>query len=93
MASKRGKEEGIDEIIFDILLMAPWWFGPILAALVYSLIYWGVPLIPFPDGEVDLSKVLEPIVGEVARGIAPWMAGFVLLLWVLALSQKHKSKK
>ncbi len=92
------REEGFFGDVLQLLVMAPWWAGPLLTGACYAFLRYVIPAIlvakrpsPQPDA-VDASWVLEPLL-TFPVVIAPFIAGFVLLIWLVALVKKAEAAK
>lgn len=82
---KTPRDQALIDELFDLLVDAPLWVGPALAAVTFAVFAWLAPtaitagLSPTELG-VSLAETLAPL----ARQFAPVFAGVVLLTWVLA---------
>lgn len=76
------RREGTGEILFSLLLVAPWWVGPTLALACFAVMKLaGSALLSHPE---PIPKVF----GAALTGFAPPIAGVILLLWVFSLVGK-----
>lgn len=84
----RRRQSGFDDVM-EILMIAPWWFGPILALIVY-LAFRFLPVIFIssapavsqgPNPSFNFGAVLRPLL----INISPIAGVFVLFMWVLSL--------
>lgn len=84
------KSDGFDvEAFFELLLIAPIWFGPIIAFVVFAFLYWLIPSLGTPSGpDYDGAKVISVMVVGMSTAAAPYVAGVVLLLWAIAEATK-----
>lgn len=76
-------------VIFDLLKVAPFWVGPILAVIVFVLFRFVSPaFIPATKGGIDPAVLWQPLFS-----IFAWaFAGAVLVLWVIAEIRKRMDR-
>jgi restriction system protein len=91
MGSRRSDSSVLDDI-YEILLVMPFWVGPILAAVAYAAMYWLIPYC-FSSPNGDVAKTAWPILAGVARSGAPWVGGVVLFVWCFAEIRKLSNRK
>jgi restriction system protein len=77
----RRRQESILDDAFDLLKITPTWVGPVLAAVVFALFRFFIPLfIPAKQSGVDTGAIMRPLMSMFS-----WlMAGAVLAAWILA---------
>lgn len=68
--------------LFEFLVQAPIWTGPLIAAPIYSVIKWVFPWVLI---KMDSNKIFGTVVSEASPGIAAIVAIFVLFIWVCAV--------
>lgn len=93
MARRRKAKSSLATELLELLMLTPWWIGPLLAVLTFAAIRWLVPVwlsaqFPEPGFSHNLFTGL-------ARGAAiyAWLAGaVVLLIWGTAELTKLSSK-
>ncbi len=81
--SRRRKDEGLLDDIFEMLCVVPAWVGPPVALLFYLVLQFLVPLV-LPDGDTELPS----LVAGMSRTIALPFAVLVLFAWVFAEIRK-----
>lgn len=82
-------EPSITDVLFDTLLLAPYWVGPFIALFTFALLRWAIPAA-FPTLE-DSSSVSRSMLGTVAmfaHKFALLAAGLILLAWITAEFKK-----
>lgn len=94
MARRRKAKSSLATELLELLMLTPWWIGPLLAVLTFAAIRWLVPVwlsaqFPEPGFSHNLFTGL-------ARGAAiyAWLAGaVVLLIWGTAELTKRQNRK
>jgi restriction system protein len=81
MARKK-KDDGFLQLIYDLLMISPWWSGPIFAALCYFLLKLVLPSAAGAD--TPAGEMLR----HVSRILTPVFVFVVLLIWVITLGHK-----
>ncbi len=86
----RKREQSLLDDVFDTLKVMPIWVGPIMAAVAFVAIRYGVPLlIPQKTGGVDPGVVLRPMVPFFA-----WLITAIILVgWLMAEVHKLWSRR
>lgn len=85
MARRRQQEESLIEVLFDILRMAPFWVGPLLAGIVFGCMRWLIPwwLTSPPeagdDPTVSITNSLHTTLAMLSQKFSG-LAGIVFLL-------------
>ena len=89
----RCKDSGVDEL-FAFLTAVPVWVGPLLMLGVFVGLYWGLPWC-FAAAETTnaIAKTAYPVIAKVSTGSAPFVAGFVALVWLFAEGRKWADRK
>jgi hypothetical protein len=89
------RKSSILDDIFEIFLLAPWWFGLPFAALVYFLFHNGVPMLLeyHAASNTDpiagtMRRTLAQIYGPVSVRLAPLITLIVLGVWVVSLFKR-----
>jgi restriction system protein len=77
----RRKNENPLETLMEILGKGPVWLGPLFAAFVFVLMWWWLPSVQ--DDPNDKFKLARNI-GILAKLWAPYVAGGIVLIWVVA---------
>jgi restriction system protein len=90
MGRQRDEPNLINEL-FELLLVVPFWAGPIVAFAFFAGLRW---LLPWAfSGELDpddlVGKTAWPIISQVSALSAPWVGALVLLLWIGAELRKR----
>jgi len=85
------KSDGFNiEDLYEFLLIVPYWFGPIIAFVVFAFLYWFIPWVGTPDGPDDVgAQILSGMVVPLSVMLAPYAAGVVILLWLIAEAKKR----
>jgi restriction system protein len=92
--SKRRKKSGADELL-ELLIDAPWWLGPLIAAVVFGVMRWALPLIlgavgsDGPAGSHGTTDVLSGISVQ----FAPLAGVAFLFLWTIAEVAKFARRR
>src|SRR5690554_4278687 len=93
MGRRRKSDAGglLDEL-FRTLLTAPWWLGLCIAVAVFLLFRFLVPMFfanpPQTGLAKEVSKLPYSVFGRVSSGMAPLLAGIVVLVWLVAEYKK-----
>lgn len=85
MGRSRRTSDSIADHLWNVLRAAPVWLGPVMAASVYVLFYWFIPWSM--ERAFTGQKLLEftnSILPAISKMIAPWFAGVVIFIWLLA---------
>lgn len=83
----------IDEL-YETLLEAPRWAGPVLALIFYCGLRWLIPWAFTPSSSDDaMAKTMWTILAGFASKAAPWSAVAVLIVWLFALLGKSSNRK
>ena len=86
MSRKKADGELLDAI-YEMLLIAPRWFGPVFAGVVFVAFRYVVPAILVTE-TIDVKTMA----GNVSFGIAPVVAGLVVLVWIIAEIHKFSNR-
>lgn len=90
----RRRDDSILDDLFAILLLAPWWLGPILAGMAYAGCTWVVPWFltaSAPDNPVH--SLPSKVFSGAAPLVAQWIAGVMLFVWIVAEFKKLSQRK
>lgn len=87
--TRRRKDEGFFDDLYEMLLVVPAWVGPPLAAVFYLVLRFLIPAIFGGSEKPDIGTV----VAGVAKGLALPVAGLVVFLWLLAELQKWRRRR
>lgn len=85
------RKNGVD-VLFDVLVVAPWWVGPIFAAVAFAMLRF-LPFVLFSDpapaapGEPVVVNFHAPL-RTILTGLAPWAAVLILVIWAVSLVRK-----
>lgn len=72
MARRSRKNDSLLDDLFSLLVMVPWWVGPLLAMLFYCVLQWMVPAwFGSPDTDDPMNQVVTNFVGKFSPTIAP----------------------
>lgn len=82
--TRRRKDEGFFDDLYDTLLVVPAWVGPPLALLFFLVLRFLIPAIFGGSEKPDIGTV----VAGLAKGVALPVAGLVLIIWLLAEFKK-----
>lgn len=86
---KKGEIEVFLSDVYATLLVAPWWLGPPLAGLVYSMFRWFIPGMLAIAGRSDpIAQTATTVFADVSAAIAPFAAGLICLVWLVALTHR-----
>ena len=95
----RRKKSAPDDLN-KVLVALPWWVGPILVVVVYGLLRYAAPplleaVMPkgSDSGTATMNRTLLQVIGPLPARLAPWVAGLVLVLWVVSLVQKWSRRE
>lgn len=93
MARSKRNSGPIDEL-YETLLAAPRWAGPMLASIFYVGLRWLVPWAFMPSSSDDvMAKTVWTTLAGLASKVAPWAAGAVLVVWLFALLGKAANRQ
>lgn len=93
MSGSRGGKPNVLDDLFQVLLGAPFWVGPLLAFLGFAALRWILPAaLPAPAPNDVMKNTLLTVIGGAAPLIAPWVAGAVLLVWLFAELRKWSNR-
>ncbi len=71
--------------LFQIFLRAPIWVGPVFAGFAFVLMRWCIPwLLRTIVEENPVANLMTQALAPASMILAPWAAGGVALLWVIA---------
>jgi restriction system protein len=89
MARRRPKESSLTDELFALLLSAPVWVGPCLAAIAFVVMRWVLPTF-FMAGTKDheLTRSGMKVFATLSHGFSPWAGGLILMVWVAAEIKK-----
>ena len=87
--TRRRKDEGFFDDLYEMLLVVPAWVGPPLALLFFLVLRLLIPAIFGGSEKPDVGTILA----GVAKGIALPVAGLVLVIWLLAEFQKWRRRR
>ena len=87
--TRRRKDEGFFDDLYDVLLVVPSWVGPPLALLFFLVLRFLIPAI-FGGSE---KPGIGTVVVSVAQAVALPVAGLVLFMWLLAEFQKWRRRR
>lgn len=86
----RRRDESFIDDLFDLFMVAPLWVGPAMAAIVYLLLAWFMPMLVWATlSPTEFGRSFAVSISPVLRMFAPVFAGFTLLGWVLARIKRH----
>lgn len=88
---RRRSKTGADQIADDIyegLMYAPTWAGPVLAVVAFLVVRFIFPLILAP-----LGREMGSPLATLSRNIAPFAAVFVLVIWIVAEFKKRSRRE
>lgn len=86
---KTSKQDSPFEVIFQTLMLLPWWGGFLMAGLTYAAAAWALPAFLTRD---QASEQALQIAGEMLAGVSVQIAPF-LALGVLGMSMAAEIKK
>lgn len=93
MPSRHRKESFFDDI-YELLVVLPWWGTPIVAACAYALLTWGVPwLFTLNAADDPMMQIPAQVIPKVSINAAPWVAGLVLFLGLLAAVERARKRR
>lgn len=91
--SRRRDESWTDELL-ALLTIAPWWVGPLLAGVAFCLFRWMIPVMMGGSGSSeDINKSLSGPFRHFVFSAAPWVAGFILVVWIAAETVKYSRRR
>lgn len=91
---RRGEDESFVDVLFDFLMVCPWWVGLALAPVVYGLMGWLLPwLLLTLVGGTQHGTALLGAFANLLRMLAPWLGGAVLFVWVATELKKWVSRR
>jgi restriction system protein len=89
---RSGGEQLLDEL-YGVLRHSQWWAGPIFIAMAWAFLRfvfpWVMSSVEDPSQPVKIGGVLVTL----SKGLAPWAAGFVAVVWVVALAAKLRDSR
>ena len=85
--SRRKADGELLNTTYEMLLIAPRWFGPVFAGVVFVALRYVVPAILITD-TIDIKTMA----GGVSFKIAPVVAGLVVLVWIFAEIHKFSNR-
>jgi restriction system protein len=89
------KKDGLIDDLFDLLMAAPWWGGPLLALVAFLFFRLAVPLVlgaGAGDGH-DPFQMPRQVFAGFSIMVAPWAAVFVLFCWGVTEVKKFANRK
>lgn len=93
MARRSDTKSTFLDDLYDTLLVAPVWAGPLLAILAFAVLQWLIPWAFVPSDPKDLmAKTVFGTLAGLSVKAAPWGAGLVLVIWLFALVGKQASR-
>ena len=87
--TRRRKDEGFFDDLYDMLLVVPAWVGPPLALLFFLLLRFLIPAIFGGSEKPDIATIMA----DLAQAVALPVAGLVLFLWLFAEFQKWRRRR
>lgn len=85
MGRSRRTSDSIADHLWNVLRAAPVWLGPVMAASVYVLFYWFIPWsMERAFAGQKLLEFTNSILPAISKMIAPWFAGVIIFIWLLA---------
>jgi restriction system protein len=92
--ARKRKTGGVD-VLFDILVIAPAWFGPVLAGGMYLVLRFLLPAIFAPPAvkENPFGAGMAIGFGGFCVQAAPWAFMLTLLVWVAAEIYKRRNRR
>lgn len=89
MGRRRRRDPGRLGKLYRLLLTAPVWMGPVLAAMTFASLGWLLPWLLDADDPAEAAvDLLSTMLSGVSAGVAPWIAGLILLMWAVAETRK-----
>jgi len=87
------RKDSLMKDLYQLFIALPWWIGPVVAAALFGLFYYVVPLlVPSPAPGTSTSEVMSStlvqVVAPLPAKLAPWLAGAVLFVWMASLAGK-----
>jgi len=88
------RRSSFDRLLDDLLVFlrdGPWWVGPPCILIAWGLFAWVIPGLCGYFGGEDAAPMVQSVcqpLAVVSAMAAPFMAGFVALLWGMALLRK-----
>lgn len=93
MGSRRNKKTILDDL-YEQLVLAPWWIGPIVAAIGFATFQFAVPWVLMRTVEKDVAgKTLSNILTPMSIGAAPWVTLVIGMIWLFAMITKMLNRK
>jgi len=88
--ARRQETSVVEDIFRDVFKLTPTWVGPVVAAVVYLLLRFGVPLVSPPKPKAfDGSAVLRLFLPTLA-----WLIpALILLVWIAAEVHKLRNRR
>lgn len=87
--TRRRKDEGFFDDLYDMLLVVPTWVGPPLAMLFFLALRFLIPAIFGGSEKLNIGTV----VAGVAQTVALPVAALVLFIWLLAEFKKWQRRR
>ncbi len=87
--TRRRSEDGLFDVIYELLLLVPAWVGPSLAVVLFLVLR---VLIPGIYGGGEKPEIGAAVAG-ISRGVALPIGGLVFLVWLLAEFQKWRRRR
>jgi restriction system protein len=73
------------EAVYQFLVGMPAWVGPVCAIAAFALLRFLVPALLLANAEPkNPASVLGGVLGSVSATLAPWVAVFIVLIWLAA---------
>jgi restriction system protein len=85
--ARRNREAGLDAF-FHTLVGAPWWIGPICAAVAFGFLRFIVPAILASSSDERMAKSFGAVLIPMSVKLAPFAAVGILAIWGLAEFKK-----
>lgn len=94
MARRASQKTSVLDDLYEMLLVAPVWLGPILACAVFAGLQWLLPWALTPSDTKDvMKKTFFGVFGTFSVKAAPWGASLVLAIWLFALIGKSSHRR
>ena len=89
----RRNDRSVLDDLFEAFIECPTWVGPLIAAIVYVVMNWLIPIWAQSQKPTHLPDFVSKINSELPRLFAPYFAGIVLLVWVIAEIRKFSTRE
>jgi restriction system protein len=88
-ARRKQSTDTLDEL-FDLLLVIPWWAGPIVIAVCWSLFRFMAPAVFRAVGSSDNAVLagMSKTLASISIAVSPYVALGVTAIWLIALVKK-----